>query len=104
MNEIPVYLFTGFMDSGKTSLIKDTLFEQGFAKEGKSLVICCEDGDAEFTDEELEKNNSNIDINRIREIITEFQSGKDMTNEFLKEIIYHIEIYSNDRIDIIFNL
>ena len=57
MNEIPVYLFTGFMDSGKTSLIKDTLFEQGFAKEGKSLVICCEDGDAEFTDEELEKNN-----------------------------------------------
>ena len=55
MNEIPVYLFTGFMDSGKTSLIKDTLFEQGFAKEGKSLVICCEDGDAEFTDEELEK-------------------------------------------------
>ena len=43
MNEIPVYLFTGFMDSGKTSLIKDTLFEQGFAKEGKSLVICCED-------------------------------------------------------------
>ena len=38
MNEIPVYLFTGFMDSGKTSLIKDTLFEQGFAKEGKSLV------------------------------------------------------------------
>lgn len=54
--------------------------------------------------EELEKNNSNIDINRIREIITEFQSEKDMTNEFLKEIIYHIEIYSNDRIDIIFNL
>lgn len=37
MNEIPVYLFTGFMDSGKTSLIKDTLFEQGFAKEGKAL-------------------------------------------------------------------
>ena len=23
--EIPVYLFTGFMDSGKTSLIKDCL-------------------------------------------------------------------------------
>ena len=62
MNEIPVYLFTGFMDSGKTSLIKDTLFEQGFAKEGKSLVICCEDGDAEFTDEELEKSLSSCKI------------------------------------------
>ena len=29
--EIPVYLFTGFMDSGKTSLIKDTIFENDFA-------------------------------------------------------------------------
>ena len=55
MNEIPVYVFTGFMDSGKTSLVKDTLFAQGFAKEGKSLVICCEDGDVEFSDEELAK-------------------------------------------------
>ena len=52
MNEIPVYVFTGFMDSGKTSLMKDTLFEQGFANEGKTLVICCEDGDVEFTDAE----------------------------------------------------
>ena len=27
MEEIPVYLFTGFMDSGKTSLIRQTLLE-----------------------------------------------------------------------------
>ena len=25
--EIPVYVFTGFMDSGKTSLVEETLFE-----------------------------------------------------------------------------
>ncbi|MFR6393675.1 MAG: hypothetical protein ACLUN0_13040 [Roseburia sp.] len=30
MQEIPVYLFTGFMDSGKTTLIKETLFENDF--------------------------------------------------------------------------
>ena len=28
--EIPVYLFTGFMDSGKTTLLQDTLFENEF--------------------------------------------------------------------------
>ena len=77
MNEIPVYLFTGFMDSGKTSLIKDTLFEQGFAKEGKSLVICCEDGDAEFTDEELEKNNVKLVM---------VDSEADFTEDFLKKV------------------
>ncbi len=37
MNEIPVYLFTGFMDSGKTSLVKETLFEQGFTEREKAL-------------------------------------------------------------------
>ena len=25
--DIPVYLFTGFMDSGKTTLVEETLFE-----------------------------------------------------------------------------
>ena len=40
MQEIPIYLFTGFMDSGKTTLIKETLLENGFADQGKSLIIC----------------------------------------------------------------
>lgn len=38
--EIPVYLFTGFMDSGKTSLIKDTIFENDFANGSKGLSLC----------------------------------------------------------------
>ena len=28
--ETPIYLFTGFMDSGKTTMIKETLFQNGF--------------------------------------------------------------------------
>lgn len=56
MQEIPVYLFTGFMDSGKTTLVKDTLFNQGFVDEGKTLLICCEDGDVEYDEAELKKN------------------------------------------------
>lgn len=77
MNEIPVYLFTGFMDSGKTSLIKDTLFAQGFAKEGKSLVICCEDGDVEFIEEELTKNNVKLVM---------VEKEEDFTEDFLNRI------------------
>ena len=45
--EIPVYLFTGFMDSGKTSLIKATLFENDFAIGSTGLIIMCENGDVE---------------------------------------------------------
>ena len=39
MEEIPVYLFTGFMDSGKTSLILETLFENDFTEEAKDAVF-----------------------------------------------------------------
>ena len=55
--------------------------------------------------EKLEENNNNsINEKRIKEIINEFQKGKDINNEFLKEIINRIEVYSNNQINLIFNL
>ena len=53
MEEIPVYLFTGFMDSGKTSLISETLFENEFGKDARTLIILCEDGDVELDEGKL---------------------------------------------------
>lgn len=46
----------------------------------------------------------NIDNDRTREIIKDFQIGKNINNEFLKEIVNRIEVYSNNKIHIIFNL
>ena len=51
--EIPVYLFTGFMDSGKSSLIRETLIEGDFSENGTTLLILCEDGEVEFDEKEL---------------------------------------------------
>lgn len=53
MQEIPVYFFTGFMDSGKTSLIHETLYDNGFGQDARNLVICCEDGDVEYEEAKL---------------------------------------------------
>ncbi len=58
--EIPVYLFTGFMDSGKTSLIKDTIFENDFANGSKGLIIMCEDGDVEYDMDKLKSSISRL--------------------------------------------
>ncbi len=56
MQEIPVYLFTGFMDSGKTTLIQETLIENGFSEDCDScLIISCEDGDTEYDENALGK-------------------------------------------------
>ena len=77
MQEIPVYLFTGFMDSGKTTLIKETLVENGFAEQGKSLIICCEDGDVEYDAAELDK---------IKTKVVMVEKEEDFTAEFLNNL------------------
>ena len=39
----PVYICTGFLDSGKTTFIKDTLMKQEWIEEGPTLLLQCED-------------------------------------------------------------
>jgi len=83
--EIPVYLFTGFMDSGKTSLIMETLFENDFGEGAPGIVLRCEDGDVEFDEEKLaEKNLKLVTIDR------ESDFTEDNLNKINEE--YHPEI------------
>ena len=37
---IPVYLFTGFLDAGKTAFIQETLEDPGF-NTGEKTLCCC---------------------------------------------------------------
>ena len=87
MEEIPVYLFTGFMDSGKTTLIKETLLENGFAEQGKSLIICCEDGDVEYSEEELKKINTQVAYMESEEDFTA-EKMQELQNSYLPDQIF----------------
>ena len=42
--EMPVYLFTGFLEAGKTKCIQETLEDSRFNTGEPLLVICCEEG------------------------------------------------------------
>ncbi|MGI6264886.1 MAG: GTP-binding protein [Acutalibacteraceae bacterium] len=48
--EVPVYLFTGFLDAGKTGFIQETLGDPKFFDNGKerTLVLLCEEGEREL--------------------------------------------------------
>ena len=48
MKEIPVYLFLGFLESGKTKFIQDTLCDVRFNSGEKTLLIVCEEGLEEY--------------------------------------------------------
>lgn len=49
---IPVYVFTGFLESGKTSFIKEILADPNFTTGEKTLLIQCEEGIEEIDEEE----------------------------------------------------
>ena len=46
--EIPVYLFTGFLEAGKTSFIQETLSNQALNEGGNTLLLVCEEGIEEY--------------------------------------------------------
>ena len=43
-NKIPVYLFTGFLEGGKTHIIQESMEDQRFNSGEKTLIIMCEEG------------------------------------------------------------
>ena len=45
--EIPVFLITGFLESGKTSFLENTIGEEYFSIQGNTLLLICEEGEEE---------------------------------------------------------
>lgn len=54
--ETVVELFTGFLDSGKTTLIQEALHSPDFLDYNQTLLIVCEEGDEEYDEAWLKKN------------------------------------------------
>lgn len=50
---IPVYLFTGFLESGKTQFIKEILADPGFTENERTALLLCEEGMEEYDEREL---------------------------------------------------
>ena len=48
MEQIPVYVFTGFLDSGKTKFIQETFEDERFNAGERTLLLICEEGEEEY--------------------------------------------------------
>ena len=58
--DIPVYLFAGFLDGGKTTFINGIL-QDGFALRERTLLLRCEEGEVEY-DPKVLKNVTVVDV------------------------------------------
>ena len=57
MGQIPTFIINGFLDSGKTSFIINTFENDGFGNRGKTLLVICEEGEVEYSQEVLSRYN-----------------------------------------------
>jgi uncharacterized membrane protein YcgQ (UPF0703/DUF1980 family) len=72
--DIPIFLFAGFLESGKTSFIKDTLEDPDFTEDEKILVIITEEGEVELDEKALAS----------RKIVVEYVEDED---DFTQELL-----------------
>ena len=76
-SRIPLYLITGFLDSGKTTLLTDTLGMDYFNDGERTVLLMCEDGEEEYDQEKLSKQNCRV---------VPIESQDQITTAFLEEV------------------
>ena len=77
INQLPVYLFTGFLEGGKTHIIQESMEDKRFNSGEKTLIIQCEEGIDEF---ELDRFwGKNVYLETI-------ESEENITKEYLSEL------------------
>ena len=51
--DVPVYLFTGFLEAGKTKFIQETLEDRRFCNGERTLLLVCEEGEEEYAPDQF---------------------------------------------------
>ena len=86
----PIYVVTGFLDSGKTTSIKRTLADPRFTENERTLIICFEEGDESYEEAFLKCTRS----------VVEYLDYKDFNKDTIDKLD---DKYDPDRIFIEFN-
>lgn len=60
MIEVPVFLINGFLESGKTTLIKSVIEHDSKLQKLNTLLIACESGEVDYDDKFIKDNNVTI--------------------------------------------
>ncbi len=76
-SRIPIYLITGFLDSGKTTLLIDTLGMDYFNDGQRTVLVRCEDGEVEYDPQQLSQRNCRL---------VPVEEPEQLTHDFLTEI------------------
>ena len=91
VKEVPIYVFFGFIESGKTTLIKEIVENNDNYQNNSTVIITCEEGEVEYDDEWCEKYGVSVEV---------ISSNEELTKKKLEAIDHH---YMADRYVVEFN-
>lgn len=98
--EVPVYLFTGMLESGKTSFIADTINDPGFHRGEKTLIIMCEEGINELDEVYLAKKNVAVEhVENMEDLNEEFFSKCQELHKPQRVFIEYNGMWTMDGVD-----
>lgn len=89
--ELPIFLLNGFLESGKTTLIKEICENNPQYHDDTTLIVVCEEGEIEYEDSWKEKYKINV---------VNVDSEEELTPEYLESLDKE---YAPDRIVIEYN-
>ena len=89
--EIPVYLFTGFLEAGKTRLIQETMEDERFNAGESTLILLCEEGVEELDISTFPAKNVRVEV---------LDDVKDLTKEKLTALA---KVYKAERVLVEYN-
>ena len=74
---VAIYLVNGFLDSGKTTLLRDTMNMDYFNDGQRTVLLRCEDGECEYDDEFLRAHNT---------VLVSVEEEEQLTPEFFSKL------------------
>lgn len=72
---VPVYIITGFLDSGKTKFINEMLGDPGFSEGERTLILRCEEGEEDYDPALLKSANA---------VVRELSDAEDMQTKLIE--------------------
>ena len=75
--EAPVYIVTGFLESGKTKFMEEMISDPEFSEGERTLLIVCEEGEEEYDEALLKKANT---------VLVNLESPEDMAGDSLVKL------------------
>ena len=78
--DLPVYLFTGFLEAGKTKFIQETLEDKRFCNGERTLLLICEEGEEEYEPDQFADPNV---------FFATVEKPEDLTEENLKAFVHN---------------